>query len=115
MDLEEEVSLRPTVAYYRHNLCQTLGGNACPLITITGKPTGTRKGEQKEKEEAEGKVNLQGDLSLDLSIVVVSSSVIVLTEDEGDLVEKQYIVLTGRVHPGESNSSWTMKGESREL
>jgi len=29
-----------------------------------------------------------------------------------DVEDRQYVVLSSRVHPGESNSSWVMKGTS---
>ncbi|KAM9311920.1 cytosolic carboxypeptidase 4 [Gastrophryne carolinensis] len=62
----------PQKVYFKQQrLCDSLGGNPCPIITITAKP------KSKSKEE---------------------------------LCSRQYIVLTARVHPGESNSSWVMKG-----
>ena len=29
-----------------------------------------------------------------------------------DIIKRPYVVLTARVHPGESNSSWIMKGKT---
>lgn len=56
----------------RHELCPTLAGNACTLLTITS-------------WSAE-----------DLAAMPMSA--------------RRYIVLTARVHPGETNSSWVMQG-----
>ncbi|KAJ7311108.1 hypothetical protein JRQ81_006709, partial [Phrynocephalus forsythii] len=52
----------------------TLGGNPCPLLTITAMPA---------SENA---------------------------DDLEQFRERPYVVLVARVHPGESNSSWVMKG-----
>ncbi|KAM4749036.1 cytosolic carboxypeptidase 4 [Rhinophrynus dorsalis] len=62
------------IYFKQQTLCQTLGGNPCPLITITAMPH--TKSERYIQE----------------------------------LCNRQYMVLTARVHPGESNSSWVMKG-----
>ncbi|XP_072326681.1 cytosolic carboxypeptidase 4 [Scyliorhinus torazame] len=67
-------SLNPDQIYFRHQiLCSTLGGNKCPVITITASP-----GSQPEQLH--------------------------------QFWNRQYVVLTARVHPGESNASWVMKG-----
>ncbi|XP_069768186.1 cytosolic carboxypeptidase 4 isoform X3 [Narcine bancroftii] len=69
-----EQSLNPDQIYFKHQvLCSTLGGNNCPVITITASPE-----PQPEKLQ--------------------------------QFWDRQYVVLTGRVHPGESNASWVMKG-----
>ncbi|XP_012784667.3 cytosolic carboxypeptidase 4 [Ochotona princeps] len=61
--------------YFRQEvLCHTLGGNACPLVTITAMPA--------------------------------SNSADHLEE----LRHRPYQVITARVHPGESNASWVVKG-----
>ncbi|XP_074090237.1 cytosolic carboxypeptidase 4 isoform X2 [Macrotis lagotis] len=61
--------------YFQHQvLCQTLGGNPCPLVTITAMP------------ESNSSDHLQ------------------------QLRQRPYQVIVARVHPGESNSSWVMKG-----
>uniref|UniRef100_A0A8D2IPI3 Peptidase M14 domain-containing protein n=1 Tax=Varanus komodoensis TaxID=61221 RepID=A0A8D2IPI3_VARKO len=61
------VSRNPEKVFFRkQTLCHTLGGNPCPLVTITAMP-----------------------------------------ETESD---RPYVVLMARVHPGESNASWVMKG-----
>lgn len=62
------------VFFRHHTLCETLGGNAVPLLTITSQPHSRLK------------------------------------EDLEEFWSRPYIFLTGRVHPGESNSSWVMKG-----
>ncbi|XP_007906226.1 cytosolic carboxypeptidase 1 isoform X1 [Callorhinchus milii] len=56
------------------SLCETLGGNPCPVLTITSMP------ESKHWEHI------------------------------CQFRNRPYIFLSSRVHPGESNSSWVMKG-----
>ncbi|XP_060708839.1 cytosolic carboxypeptidase 4 [Hemiscyllium ocellatum] len=69
-----EESLNHDQVYFRHQtLCSTLGGNRCPVITITASP-----GAQCEQLR--------------------------------QFWNRQYVVLTARVHPGESNASWVIKG-----
>lgn len=61
--------------FFRYQqLCETIGGNSVPLLTITAQPR------SKQREDVE------------------------------ELLSRPYIFLSGRVHPGESNSSWVMKG-----
>ncbi|XP_007944307.2 cytosolic carboxypeptidase 4 [Orycteropus afer afer] len=70
-----EKSVNPKQVYFRREaLCQTLGGNSCPLVTITAMPE--------------------------------SNS----TDHLEQFWQRPYQVITARVHPGESNSSWVMKG-----
>ncbi|XP_045416410.1 cytosolic carboxypeptidase 4 [Lemur catta] len=70
-----EKSVNPKQVYFRQEvLCQTLGGNLCPLVTITAMPE--------------------------------SSS----TDHLEQFRHRPYQVITARVHPGESNASWVMKG-----
>ncbi|XP_078070577.1 cytosolic carboxypeptidase 1 isoform X2 [Mustelus asterias] len=65
----------PQQIYFRQDsICETLGGNPCPVLTITSVP------ESKS------------------------------WEDLYQFRNRPYIFLTSRVHPGESNSSWVMKG-----
>ncbi|XP_078539292.1 cytosolic carboxypeptidase 4 isoform X2 [Lissotriton helveticus] len=71
--LEQRVDVRK-VYFKKQMLCSTLGGNLCPLVTITAMP------ETKSTEH-----------------------VLLLRK-------RPYLVLTARVHPGESNASWVMKG-----
>ncbi|XP_069077548.1 cytosolic carboxypeptidase 4 [Pleurodeles waltl] len=71
--LEQRVDVRK-VYFKKQMLCSTLGGNPCPLVTITAMP------ESKSTEQ-----------------------VLLLRK-------RPYMVLTARVHPGESNASWVMKG-----
>uniref|UniRef100_A0A2K5DX33 Cytosolic carboxypeptidase 4 n=1 Tax=Aotus nancymaae TaxID=37293 RepID=A0A2K5DX33_AOTNA len=71
--LEKSVNLKEV--YFRQDvLCQTLGGNPCPLVTITAMP------ESSSSEHLE------------------------------QFRHRPYQVITARVHPGESNASWVMKG-----
>ncbi|NWV34480.1 CBPC4 carboxypeptidase, partial [Grantiella picta] len=70
-----ERNRNPKKVYWRQQtLCQTLGGNPCPLLTITAMP------ESKNRDDLEQFCN------------------------------RPYVFLTARVHPGESNASWVMKG-----
>nr|XP_039257203.1 cytosolic carboxypeptidase 1-like [Styela clava] len=64
-------------------LCQTLGQNKVPVLTITAQPDFN---EEKDNEEA-----------------------------IAELRSRPYIFLSSRVHPGESNSSWTMRGTLKLL
>ncbi|XP_030049532.1 cytosolic carboxypeptidase 1 isoform X2 [Microcaecilia unicolor] len=65
----------PQQIYFRQDvLCKTLGGNSCPVVTITAMP------ESKYYEHIYQFRN------------------------------RPYIFLTSRVHPGETNASWVMKG-----
>uniref|UniRef100_A0A8C5J454 ATP/GTP binding protein like 1 n=1 Tax=Junco hyemalis TaxID=40217 RepID=A0A8C5J454_JUNHY len=70
-----EQNRNPRKVYWRQQtLCQTLGGNPCPLLTITAMP------ESKNRDDLE------------------------------QFCSRPYVFLTARVHPGESNASWVMKG-----
>ncbi|XP_035869444.1 cytosolic carboxypeptidase 4 [Phyllostomus discolor] len=70
-----EKSVDPDKVYFRQEvLCQTLGGNPCPLVTVTAVP------------ESASEDHLE------------------------QFRQRPYQVITARVHPGESNSSWVMKG-----
>uniref|UniRef100_A0A8C6ZQ80 tubulin-glutamate carboxypeptidase n=1 Tax=Nothoprocta perdicaria TaxID=30464 RepID=A0A8C6ZQ80_NOTPE len=70
-----EQNRNPKKVYWRQQtLCQTLGGNPCPLLTITAMP------ESKKRDDLE------------------------------EFCNRPYVFLMARVHPGESNASWVMKG-----
>uniref|UniRef100_A0A8D0ELX7 ATP/GTP binding protein like 1 n=1 Tax=Strix occidentalis caurina TaxID=311401 RepID=A0A8D0ELX7_STROC len=70
-----EQNRNPKKVYWRQQtLCQTLGGNLCPLLTITAMPE-SKKGDDLEQ-----------------------------------FYKRPYVFLMARVHPGESNASWVMKG-----
>ncbi|KAL4641901.1 cytosolic carboxypeptidase 4-like [Arapaima gigas] len=71
--LRKSVNTRK-VFFRQQNLCNTIVGNPCPLVTITACPP--------------------------------SQS----WKDLQQLRNRPYVVLTARVHPGESNASWVMKG-----
>ncbi|XP_054569264.1 cytosolic carboxypeptidase 4 [Eptesicus fuscus] len=74
LDLLEK-SVDPQTVYFRQEaLCQTLGGNACPLVTITAMPASASPAHLEQFRQ------------------------------------RPYQVITARVHPGESNASWVMKG-----
>ncbi|MEE6503713.1 hypothetical protein FKM82_004911 [Ascaphus truei] len=72
LQILEERHNSKKVYFKQQTLCHTLGGNPCPLVTITARPT------------SEPCVQ--------------------------EICNRQYLVLTARVHPGESNASWVMKG-----
>ncbi|KAJ8380906.1 hypothetical protein SKAU_G00016840 [Synaphobranchus kaupii] len=65
-----------TAQIYLHQdvLCETLGGNGCPVLTITAMPESPAP------------------------------------EHVCQLRNRPYVFLTARVHPGETNASWVMKG-----
>ncbi|ELK18246.1 Cytosolic carboxypeptidase 4 [Pteropus alecto] len=70
-----EKNIDPKKVYFRQEaLCQTLGGNSCPLVTVTAMP------------ESDSAHHLE------------------------QFRQRPYQVITARVHPGESNASWVMKG-----
>ncbi|XP_056629033.1 cytosolic carboxypeptidase 1 isoform X2 [Triplophysa dalaica] len=75
MHLRKLSDLRTAQIYYREDeLCQTLGGNSCPLLTITAMPE--------------------------------SSS----NDHISQFRSRPVVFLSARVHPGETNASWVMKG-----
>ncbi|XP_014400914.1 PREDICTED: cytosolic carboxypeptidase 4 [Myotis brandtii] len=74
LDLLEK-SVDPKTVYFRQEaLCRTLGGNACPLVTVTAMPASASPAHLEQFRQ------------------------------------RPYQVITARVHPGESNASWVMKG-----
>ncbi|XP_015217670.1 cytosolic carboxypeptidase 1 isoform X2 [Lepisosteus oculatus] len=75
MHLQKLESMCTPQIYFRKDvLCETLGGNSCPVLTITAMP---------ESEHYEEICQFRN---------------------------RPYIFLTARVHPGETNASWVMKG-----
>ncbi|NXK91229.1 CBPC4 carboxypeptidase, partial [Formicarius rufipectus] len=74
LDILEQNRNPKKVYWKQQTLCQTLGGNPCPLLTITAMP------------ESENRDDLE------------------------QFCNRPYVFLTARVHPGESNASWVMKG-----
>ncbi|XP_072593350.1 cytosolic carboxypeptidase 4 isoform X3 [Vulpes vulpes] len=74
LDILEKSVNRKQIYFRQEVLCQTLGGNSCPLVTITAMP------------ESSSSDHLE------------------------QFRQRPYHVITARVHPGESNSSWVMKG-----
>eukprot|EP00057_Strongylocentrotus_purpuratus_P005530 XP_003731176.1 PREDICTED: cytosolic carboxypeptidase 1 [Strongylocentrotus purpuratus] len=67
------------IYYRKQSLCLSLGGNECPVLTITANPTTLDK---------EGVLQFRC---------------------------RRYLFLSARVHPGESNSSYIMKGTLKFL
>ncbi|XP_028269499.1 cytosolic carboxypeptidase 1 isoform X2 [Parambassis ranga] len=75
MHLSKLEELRTPQIYLRQDvLCQTLGGNSCPLLTITAMPESNSN------------------------------------DHICQFRNRPLIFLTARVHPGETNASWVMKG-----
>ncbi|XP_046872539.1 cytosolic carboxypeptidase 1 isoform X2 [Hypomesus transpacificus] len=75
MHLAKLEALRTPQIYLRQDvLCDTLGGNPCPLLTITAMPESTSN------------------------------------EHICQLRNRPLVFLSSRVHPGETNASWVMKG-----
>ncbi|KAJ8413913.1 hypothetical protein AAFF_G00065110 [Aldrovandia affinis] len=75
MHLQKLESLRTPQIYLQQDvLCETLGGNGCPVLTITAMP---------DSPAADHICQFRN---------------------------RPYVFLTSRVHPGETNASWVMKG-----
>ncbi len=68
----------------QEDLCTTLAGNVCPLITIT---------------ETQG-----------VCVSCPHHPSHTPTSCTGSVEDRQVVVVSGRVHPGETNSSWIMEG-----
>ena len=89
-------------AYYRCNtLCHTLAGNSCPILTITHSifTYYSWPEEQKKLEKsAAGRrlIRIRESKAADNSKKIHQ--------------EKKIIFITARVHPGESNASYMVKG-----
>ncbi|XP_036434478.1 cytosolic carboxypeptidase 1 isoform X2 [Colossoma macropomum] len=64
----------PQIYYRQEQLCETLGGNGCPLLTITAMPESTGN------------------------------------DHVCQFRNRPVVFLSARVHPGETNASWVMKG-----
>uniref|UniRef100_A0A4W5M7H8 tubulin-glutamate carboxypeptidase n=1 Tax=Hucho hucho TaxID=62062 RepID=A0A4W5M7H8_9TELE len=75
MHLQKLEALRTPQIYMRQDvLCETLGGNSCPLLTITAMPESTSN------------------------------------DQICQFRNRPLVFLSARVHPGETNASWVMKG-----
>uniref|UniRef100_A0A674ADR2 Cytosolic carboxypeptidase 1 n=1 Tax=Salmo trutta TaxID=8032 RepID=A0A674ADR2_SALTR len=75
MHLQKLEALRTPQTYLREDvLCETLGGNSCPLLTITAMPESTSN------------------------------------DQIFQFRNRPLVFLSSRVHPGETNASWVMKG-----
>ncbi|KAA8590716.1 hypothetical protein FQN60_014650 [Etheostoma spectabile] len=138
----EDKSVDPAKVFFQQqNLCGTLAGNWCPVVTITACPAsrGWRDMHQLRRQiPSSPKVLLlicstsqrlpvafrcsREEISLHYTVMrglpppvppVVAGS----SSDCSNVISglchtgnRPCIVLTGRVHPGESNASWMMKG-----
>lgn len=96
--------------YHRQPLCTTLCGNTCPLITISSGPCAPQG---KQRQHIYSYRYYLCDRTT--KMVLVTSITHNLAAAEGEKDSKKYIVLSARVHPGESNSSWVMKGLLQHL
>ena len=91
--------------YYRcQTLCRTLSGHHCPLLTITNTRRPKECKEVVSETETKSIVAEQEECNGQENIVEQ-----VLKKDI-QWKDKKYVVLTSRLHPGESNSSWVMRG-----
>eukprot|EP01135_Chromosphaera_perkinsii_P001578 Nk52_evm48s207 gene=Nk52_evmTU48s207 len=86
----------------RQSLCTTLGGNDCPVLTISNFSS-----INSVKSRNTSSNNNLKDGSSSSNTTTGSNNP---TYDSVPLVERKYIFISARVHPGESNSSWIMKG-----
>ncbi|KAF3818008.1 hypothetical protein GH733_014880 [Mirounga leonina] len=135
-----EKSVNPKQVYFRQDvLCQTLGGNSCPLVTITATPESNSadhleqfrtdnfciypiseargtilgsEGERTYSSHSNGKFCFVGE-DPKKQPKLHEGEEEVDTKKEAETHERwqrPYQVITARVHPGESNASWVMKG-----
>ncbi|MDC3321622.1 M14-type cytosolic carboxypeptidase, partial [bacterium] len=83
-DLEDD----PVRSKYvrRRPLCMTLAGNVCDLLTVTSHKRRRSGGSSSSSSSSEE------------------------VEEKNPGKRKRAVVITARVHPGESNASWMMKG-----
>ncbi|CAG9317340.1 unnamed protein product [Blepharisma stoltei] len=99
-------------------LCRTLAGNICPVLTITENISTYTSWEQEyknlQKSAAARKLLKQKILRQQAHIRLIEKyKSNTKTDDNKNTNEhknKKAVVLTARVHPGESNSSYMMKG-----
>ena len=89
--LQQDSLHRPRVDYLKENvLCKSLSGVDVPILTITSRlnsdPQECHLVKMEEFEDQDSKVSLPM------------------------YKRKKYVIVAGRVHPGESNASWMMQG-----
>ena len=97
----------------REVLCESIAGNACFLITVENNINSLQSDHAKIKSRSGCAV--KGEKRCDHSGSVDQScgSSCISSEKEANcnlLANKKIIIVTARVHPGEPNSSWMMKG-----
>ncbi|KAK7241490.1 cytosolic carboxypeptidase protein [Aureococcus anophagefferens] len=81
-----------SATYTRRSLCDTVAGNRCDLLTITAPPAASAPAEAPPPRGAgDDRRRADGDR-------------------EGESRQRRLVVLSSRVHPGESNASWVMQG-----
>ena len=81
-------------------LCNSLAGNPCDVITITAQP---------RRRDAKF-IEMLSKATIETSLLEESNGYSLFTRVLLVVGSRPYIFLTSRVHPGESNSSWVMKG-----
>ena len=85
--------------YFRQQmLCKTLAGNDCPLLTITSL--------EQENENRQIPIREWSNIDNERNQKLVIRWIVLSRVID----ERTYVILTSRVHPGESNASWVMKG-----
>ena len=81
-----------SATYTRRSLCDTVAGNRCDLLTITAPPAAPAPAEAPPpRGPGDDRRRADGDR-------------------EGESRQRRLVVLSSRVHPGESNASWVMQG-----
>ena len=92
----------------RSVLCHTLSGNPVPLFTITDFPSGLPDGGIRKCEQPEWyRGNTYRISPMAFSRVPTRKKPVPMNSL---LHARPYIILSARVHPGESNASWMMRG-----
>ena len=86
----------------RRLLCMSLAGNRCDLLTITSRPVSKTAG----NVAAKGSQDMTDDAAVNSADT--ANGVGVATALAASM--KPVVVITARVHPGESNSSYAMHG-----
>ncbi|XP_075248917.1 cytosolic carboxypeptidase 1-like isoform X4 [Convolutriloba macropyga] len=103
--LERHAEMSEDIYFRRQNLCNTISGNECPLITITAAVP--------PQSQTTGNGGSGSIIQSTASGSSIGNSNVANIDD--DTLANVYsnmpvVFLSSRVHPGESNSSWVMAG-----